>query len=1078
MDTRGNATHGARTDGVADALRGALGACWGAVSTAVLIAAAALAAPAAAQSEQDASGVEALYDGLEWRFIGPYRGGRVAAVAGVIGDPLTYYMGATGGGVWKTTNAGATWANVSDADFNVGTIGAIAVAPSDPNVVYVGAGESPIRGVTTSHGDGVYVSTDAGAHWRHVGLDATRQISALVVHPSDPDTAWVAAQGNPWGPNDERGVFKTDDGGETWRHVLAVDADTGASDLVMDPANPRILYAGMWAHRRSPWFVRSGGESGGIFKSVDGGETWEKLEGGLPELVGKIGVAVAPSNPSTIYAIVEAQEGGLYVSTDSGASWSRKNDSRIIQARAWYYNHINVDPDDENTVYILNAPLLKSIDGGDTFAPMSAPHGDHHDMWFNPDDGDNFINANDGGATVTFDGGATWSSIYNQPTAQFYRVATDNMRPFTVYGGQQDNTTIAIKSDAYDGAIGRDDYEAVGGGESAHIAFDPDNPRYIYATTINATLTEYDAELERTRPIKPYPEYVFGRNARDHKYRFNWNAPIIASPHDPSVLYYGAQVLLKSTDRGVTWEEVSGDLTKNDLEKQGLGGGPITNEQAGAEFYNTIFYIVESPHEQGVIWVGSDDGLVHLTRNGGETWTNVTPRGVGEAHINAIEVSPHDPAKAYIAVAGYKSNDFTPSIYETTNYGAAWRRIDRGLPQDTFARVVREDPRRAGLLFAGTEAGLFVSFDGGEDGWSSLDLNLPPVPITDLAIRHDRLVAATQGRGFWILDELNVVQQVDSAIGEAALHLFEPAPAVRGVGGAGNPGAGDPSADAAPRAAALHAFIGEEVALEDATLTIVIRDAEGASVRTLSSEETENDRCREANADPRNPLTIERPAAQAGLNRWTWDLRRDALRCAQGVRLFAGFAGPRVTPGTYTVEVRAGEETAQTTLTVAVDPRVDAAPEDYAELADYVARTSALLEDLMARVEAARAAKRQIEAHIAFAADHEEGETVADLGEAAIERLEAWIATVTQPKHETFEDDINWPNMLDVQVRHVLDALDRADLPVTAGAKERYGDLEAAWTERGRALDAITAETIAPFNEALAAMGADHAPAP
>ncbi len=1066
---------GADTDGLT---RRRTAARCGAAVLGVAAMAIATVAAASAQSEEDAAGIEAVYDGLEWRFIGPYRGGRVVAVSGVIGDPLTYYMGATGGGVWKTSNAGATWDNVSDADFNVGSVGAIAVAPSDPNVVYVGTGESPIRGVTTSHGDGVYVSTDAGASWAHVGLEATRQISALVVHPSDPDTAWVAAQGNPWGPNEERGVFKTDDGGETWRHVLAVDADTGASDLVMDPSNPRILYAGLWNHRRSPWFVQSGGESGGIFKSVDGGETWDKLEGGLPELVGKIGVAVAPSDPSKVYAIVEAEEGGLFVSDDGGDSWDRTNDSRLIQGRAWYYNHINVDPQDENTVYILNAPLLKSIDGGESFAPMRAPHGDHHDMWFNPEDGRNFINANDGGATVTFDGGATWSSIYNQPTAQFYRVSTDNLRPFTVYGGQQDNTTIAIKSDAYDGSIGRDDYEAVGGGESAHIAFDPDNPRYIYATTINATLTEYDAELERTRPIKPYPEYVFGRNVRDHKYRFNWNAPIIASPHDPSVLYYGAQLLLKSTDRGVTWQEISGDLTKNDLEKQGLGGGPITNEQAGAEFYNTIFYIIESPHEAGVIWVGSDDGLVHLTRDGGESWTNVTPRGVGEAHINAIEVSPHDPAKAYIAVAGYKSNDFTPSIYETADYGRTWRRIDRGLPEDTFVRVVREDPDREGLLFAGTEAGLFVSFDGGDDRWSSLRLNLPPVPITDLKIRQGRLVAATQGRGFWLLDDLSVLRQVEDAVADSALHLFAPAVTARDAGGAGNPGAGDPTADARPLGAALYAFIGEDVELDEAVLTIDIVDADGAAVRTLTSEETDSDLCREANADPRNPLTIERPAAAAGLNRWTWDLRRDPIACVEGVRLFAGFRGPRVVPGEYTVRVGVAGEAAETSLTVEVDPRVDAAPEDYAELAGYLDQAAALLNALIDGVDGARAAQEQIEAHIAFTADHEDAAEIAALGEAAIERLDAWIETVTQPKHETFEDDINWPNMLDVQIRHVLDALDRADLPVTAGAKERYADLEAAWTERRQALDAITAEALAPFNAALAEAGAEHAPAP
>lgn len=1037
-------------------------------------------APAAAQEAADEkSAVEKVYEGLEWRFIGPYRGGRATAVAGVPGDPLTYYFGAAGGGVWKTTNAGATWSNVSDENFNVGTIGAIAVAPSDPNVVWVGTGEAPIRGVTTSHGDGVYRSTDGGTSWAHLGLEATRQISALVVHPTDPDVALIAAQGNPWGDNEERGVFKTIDGGATWEHVLAVDEETGASDLVMDPTNPRILYAGLWPHRRNPWFVKSGSEDGGVYKSVDGGDNWQKLEGGLPSLVGKIGVAVAASNPDKVYAIVEAEpgEGGLYVSNDAGDSWSLVNGSRLIQARSWYYMHIGVDPTDENTVYIMNAPLLKSIDGGKTFEPMSAPHGDHHDMWFNPENGANFINANDGGATVTFDGGETWSSIYNQPTAQFYRVITDNLTPYSVYGGQQDNTTLAIKSDAYDGSIGREDYSVVGGGESAWIAFDENAPRLIYATTINSTLTEYDAELKRTRPIKPYPEYTFGRNPADHKYRYNWNAPIIASPHDPATLYYGAQMLLKSTDRGASWEEISDDLTKNDPEKQGLNGGPITNEQAGAETYNTIFSIVESPHKAGVVWVGSDDGLVHLTRDGGKNWRNMTPRGVGEAHINAIEVSPHDPATAYLAATGYKMNDFAPYIYKTENYGRSWTRLDKGLPNEAFVRVVREDPGRAGLLVAGTEAGAFVSFSGGADGWTPVDFNMPAVPITDMTFRQDDLVAATQGRGFWILDDLEFLRQADAAA-ESALFAFKAPVAVRRSGGEGNAGAGDPTAAAKPGGARIAFFIGEDVDLDDADLMIRILDAEGALIRSYANEKSENDLCRERSADPRSPVTIKTPEPKPGLNIWTWDLQRGAYPCAEGVRIFAGLEGPRVLPGTYTAEIALGEERATTEIVVAPDPRATAPDEAYAELGAKLDEASSLLKALLTAVDTARAAQAQIAAQTELTADHEDAETIARLGEEASGALEAWIATVTQPKHETYDDDINWPNMLDVQIRHLIDAMDRADAPVTEGAKERLADLSAQWTERRAALDEIGEGPLAAFNEALATAGAAYAPAP
>jgi len=1048
-------------------------------AAATLVAAFGFGIQAGAQTEGHS--LEEIYDGMEYRFIGPYRGGRAVAVAGVIDDPLTYYMGATGGGVWKTTNAGRTWDNVSDDQFNVGTIGAIAVAPSDPNVVYVGTGESPIRGVTTSHGDGVYRSSDAGKTWRHVGLEPTRQISALVVHPQDPDTAWVAAQGNPWGPNRERGIFKTGDGGQTWRHVLEVDDRTGASDLVIDPTNPRILYAGMWHHGRTPWFIQSGDVSGGVFKSTDGGETWEELTEGLPDLVGKIGIAVAPSAPETVYAIVEAEEGGLYVSTDGGAEWSRRNDERLIQARAWYYNHIAVDPVDENTVWIMNAPLLKSVDGGETLEPVEAPHGDHHDMWFNPSDGDNFINANDGGATVTFDGGETWSSIYNQPTAQFYRVITDNLEPFTVYGGQQDNTTLAIKSDAFDGAIGRDDQFTVGGGESAHIAFDADDPRLIYATTINATLTEFDRETRRTRPIKPYPEYVFGRDAATHRYRTNWNAPVLVSPHDPSVIYYGTQLVLKSTDRGQSWTEISPDLTRNNPERQGAGGGPITNEQAGAEFYNTLMVIEESPHDAGTIWVGSDDGRVHLTRDGGATWDDVSPRGVGEAHINTIEISPHDPATAYLAVTGYKMNDFSPYIYRTSDFGKRWQRLDEGLPEDTFVRVVREDTERAGMLYAGTEAGAFVALDAEEPDWHSLALNLPPVPITDIEIRRNSLVLATQGRGFWILDDLSPLQQMSDLVAETDFHLFETGKVIRGAGGTANVGTAAPEADVRPEGAPIRFFASESLveALGEApNLTITVRDADGDVVRRYTAEKSPNDVCREKVSDPRSPVEIETPTIEPGFNTWNWDLKRAALRCVKDVHLFAGYAGPRVVPGDFQVTVELGQQSAPMPLKVTADPRADAGRDDYAELERYLDEAYTLMNRLLTDIDLARAARAQIDAQLDIAL--KQGRNVPGLGtEAAAitEKLLAWEDIVTQRRHRTFDDDINWPNNLDVQIRHLIDALDNADAPVTAGARERLVDLRADYRVARERLDRA-AEAIVAFNASLAEAGLSSIPVP
>ncbi len=1007
-----------------------------------------------------------LIGNLEWRLVGPWRGGRVTAVTGVPGNDQLYYMGATGGGVWKTVNAGNSWENVSDEDFNVGTIGAVAVSESDNNVIYVGTGEAPIRGVTTSHGDGMYKSTDAGATWTHIGLPKAGQIARVVIHPKNPDHVYVAVQGNIWGPTEERGVYRSMDGGKSWQPVLQVDNETGATDLVMDPTNPRILYAAMWEHGRKPWFIKSGGTAGGLFKSTDGGDNWEKLEGGLPEMIGKIGVDVSASKPNRIYAIVEAEldEGGLYRSDDAGKTWELINNDRILWSRAWYYIHIKADPINADTVYVLNAPFMKSIDAGVTFEKKSTPHGDHHDHWINPANNLNMINGNDGGATVTFDGGESWSSIMNQPTAQFYRVITDNQMPYRIYGGQQDNSTVAIASQTYGGGIGVSDYYAVGGGESAHIAFDPDAPRLIYATTINGTLTEYDHETKRTRPIKPYPEYVFGQQSKDLRYRTNWNAPITASPHDPHILYYGTQKVLRTSDRGVTWEEISPDLTKNDVDKQGLNGGPLTPENVGAEFYGTVFYITESPHEAGTIWVGSDDGLLHLTRDNGENWDNVTPADLGGAQINAIEVSPHTPGTVYIAVAGYKMNDFTPVIYKGTDYGRRWTRIDRDLPRDNFVRVVREDPERRGLLFAGTEGGMYVSFDDGA-AWQSLDLNLPPVPITDLTIRQDDLVAATQGRGFWVLDDLPIVRQADPALAGKAVHLYEPT-ATAMIGGGRS--ADDNEGENPPSGAVLTYFLAEE---PEEPLMIEISDMNGDVVRTFSSEERDFERCIIGNMDQRIPFEVEYPQAEEGVNQWSWDLRRTGLNCIDDVALFAGFGGATVTPGTYQVKVIADGAESAAELTLLPDPRVEATDDDYEYLASRLEETTVLLNELLDSLAAARKAQSQIEG---LMGDFPDSAELQSAGERAIEKLTEWENTVTQTQYGTYEDEDSMPPMLDVHIRHVLDVLDEAGAPVSSGSLERLSDLQDQWQERKSVLRSITTADIAAINAWANSRGVMH----
>ncbi|NCF63201.1 MAG: glycosyl hydrolase [Gammaproteobacteria bacterium] len=1013
--------------------------------------------PALTAAEPATGTDTARLEGLEWRLVGPYRGGRVTTATGVPGKPNLYYMGATGGGIWKTENAGATWKNISDADFKVGTIGAVAVAESDHNVIYAGTGESPIRGVTTSHGDGVWKSTDAGKSWQHLGLKESGQISRIKIHPQNPDIAFIAVQGQIWGPNEERGIFRTVDGGKSWKQVLKVSENTGASDLAMDPANPRILYAAMWNHGRKPWYIHSGGTDGGIFKSTDGGDNWEKLGGGLPDMVGKIAVDVSASNPERVYALIESEpeKGGLWRSDDAGMSWSLINGHRVLHSRAWYYIHLKADPVNEDTVYVMNVPLMKSIDGGKTWTKMTTPHSDHHDHWINPADNRNMISANDGGATITFDGGETWSSIMNQPTSQFYRVSTDNQVPFRIYGGQQDSSTVSIASRSLYGGIGVADYYDVGGGESAHIAFDPDDPRLIYATTINGTLTEYDHETGLERSIIPYPELVYGKDSRDLKYRTNWNAPVAVSPHDPSIIYYGTQMVLKSVDRGVTWTRISPDLTRNDPQKQGRNGGPLTPENVGAEFYNTLFYIVESPHQAGYIWVGSDDGLVHLSRDGGANWNNVSPPHKGEAMINAIEISPHDPATVYLAVTAYKLNDFRPYIYKTSDYGGRWQRIDEGLPEDTFVRVVREDPARNGLLYAGTEAGMFVSFNDGKE-WQPLKLNLPPVPVTDLAIRQDTLVAATQGRGFWALDDLFLVRASTEGVGSKPVHLFAPKQTAM-FGKRGWPSE-EFEANNPERGVPLYYYLEDGI---EGPLGIEIIDSEGQLVRQYSSEETDFESCLLHNMDPRKPYQPKYPSVKTGLNKWNWDTKRQGFSCVRDITLFEGLDGPSATPGDYTARISVAGKTAEAAFSLTLDPRITASGDEIAAWSARMDETTNLLESVLVSLRQTRKAQGQIKA---LMDEFPKDSNLQQSGQAALIAIEAWDHQIIQPLHETLEDEDAWETMLAGQIRYLLKVIDSTGAPVTDGALSRLADLKSDWATLDSLLEEIRSNHIDPIN--------------
>lgn len=1001
----------------------------------------------------------ARYAGLQWRSIGPYRGGRVTAVAGVPAEPLVYYMGATGGGVWKTEDGGNNWRNISDGYFRVGSVGAIAVADEDPNVIYVGTGESPVRGVSSSWGDGVYKSTDGGRTWAHVGLTDSRQISGIVVHPRNSDIVYVAAQGSRWGPSTERGVYRSTDGGTTWSRVLYVDSITGPSSLVMDPTNPRILYVSMWDHDRTPWRVRSGGKGSGIHKSTDGGTTWTKLAGGLPAgIIGKSSVSVSHANPDRVFALIEADSGGLYRSDNGGKQWTRVNDDRLLRARAWYYIHVHADPSNADVVWVMNAPLLKSIDGGRTFTNVPVPHGDNHALWINPHDSRYVINGNDGGANVSFDGGRSWSTQSNQPTAQFYRVNTDARFPYSVYAGQQDNSSVAVPSRTFGSGIDFTDWHDVGGCESARPAFDPANPRYVYAGCYQGIISEYDADTRVTRNVMAYPALGLAEPSDEQKYRFNWSAPIITSPHDRSTIYHGGNVLLRSTDRGRTWTAISPDLTRNEKDKQGPGGGPITNEGAGGEVYNTIYDVVESPHERGVIWIGTDDGLVHLTRDGGAAWSNVTPRGLGEATINAIEVSPHDRGTAYLAVNRFKWNDNAPYIFRTTDYGKTWTRLTKGIRDGDPVRVVREDPTRRNLLYAGTESGMYLSLDGGAN-WQPWQLNLPRVPVTDLQVRERDLVASTEGRAFWILDDLSPLYAMHDSVVRAPAFLFAPRGAYRvyGMEGQGNVGRNPPPG------ALLYYHLAQAPDSAD-TLRLEILDAEGTVVRALTS--------RPARGVQAPGVTPPRPLPTTpGLHRVNWDLRGEDVGRVPGMFLVSGTRGYRVPSGSYRVRLTIGGMARTQPLDVLDDPRLELTAEEASaratvlravhrqarEVSDYATRLGAVRVQAKALAERVRAAK---------AAD-----TVARAADSLAARASRIEERLVQPRARTFQDVVNFRNGFFDQVLFLAESIDETDAVVTGGMTDRMAELATQWTGLRRDAAAVLEDGVRAVNALAAAQG-------
>lgn len=1001
---------------------------------------------------------ESLFDGLQWRNIGPFRGGRSNAVTGVRGNDNLYYAGYTGGGVWKTEDAGHTWINISDGFFETGSVGDIAVAEADPNVLYVGMGEHAVRGVMTSFGDGVYKSVDGGKTWKHMGLENTRHISDVVVHPDNPDVVLVAAQGAVHGATEERGIYKSADGGKTWRKVLFVDENTGASSLRMDMNNPRILYAATWEHRRYPWKVMSGGPGSAIWKSTDGGETWKKIVKGLPEKMGKIGVSVSRAAPNRVFAIVEAEksEAGVYRSDDGGQSWRHMTNDQLLTARSWYYMEVFTDPQNAEIVYVLNAPMMKSIDGGKTFSRVRVGHGDTHDLWINPDNSRNMILGDDGGAEITYNGGNSWSTLNNQPTAQFYRVNTDNLFPYNVYGGQQDNSSVVIASRSNGGGITEADWTSGPGCESAYIAFDPDNPVVLYGGCYQGLIEALNTRTDEGKDIMQYPSLNLATEPRDMKYRFNWNAPIIASPHDPQTLYHAGNVVFKTTDGGLNWEQISPDLTRNDTTKQGPGGGPFTNEGAGGENYNTIYYLIESPLEEGVLYAGSDCGLVHVTQDGGANWENITPEGLPECSIHSIEVSPHDQGTAYVSANRYKFNDFSAMVYKTTDYGKTWEKVVDGVRKDDFIKVIREDKKVPGLLYAGAERGFYISSNGGQK-WYQLQLNLPVVPINDLKIQDNDLVAATQGRAFWILDDLSALQHTKGQLEGLTMKLFEPNKKTVRFSSGGWGGSAPDVGENPPNGVILDYYLPE--AADSTGMKLEILNAEGEVIRAFSNQKDKS--FKPFPGGPPAPATI---SADKGLNRFAWDFRAETLPAVQGVYVYGNYTGHRVAPGAYRARLIAEGDTSAVTFEIVSDPRLDIDAQDWRTQQAMIKRVENNIADVHHAVNKLRKVKKQITALNEAIGDMEKGKPLVESGKALIEKIDDLESQLVEPRTKSTQDVINWPGQLNAEFFVLKNKLDTHDPRVTEGVRTRLEDLETKWATHQKTMEQLLNEGIPAFN--------------
>ena len=997
---------------------------------------------------------ESDYDALEYRLLGPFRGGRSAAVTGVPNQPNLYYFGSTGGGIWKTTNGGREWENISDGFFG-GSIGAIAVSKSDPNVMYVGGGEKTVRG-NVSSGYGIWKSEDAGKTWTSSGLKNSRHVPRIAIHPTNHNIVYAGVMGNLYKPTQERGVYKSIDGGKTWKKTLFSNAHAGVVDLIMDPTNPRVLYASTWRINRTPYSLNSGGEGSALWKSTDSGETWTEISTnkGFPEgTLGIIGVTVSPLNSQRIWSIIENKDkGGLYRSEDGGETWTQVNSERKLRQRAWYYTRLYADTEDVNTVYVLNVRYHKSTDGGKNFNTYNAPHGDHHDLWIAPEDPKRMIIGDDGGAQVTYDGGETWSTYHNQPTSQFYRVTTDNAFPYRIYVAQQDNSTIRIPHRTDGRAITEDDWESTAGGESAHIAVDPEDNDIVYGGSYDGFLTRRNHKTGTVRAINVWPDNPMGHGAEGMKYRFQWNFPIIFSKHNPNRLYTFSQHVHVTENEGQSWDIISPDLTRNDPEKLKSSGGPITQDNTSVEYYCTIFAAQESPLKEGLLWVGSDDGLINVTQDGGKTWTDVTPKGMPEwMMINSIEPSAFDEGTCYVAGTKYKTGDFAPYLYKTTNYGKSWTKITNGINEEHFTRVVREDPKRKGLLYAGTETGMYISFNDGKD-WKPFQLNLPIVPITDLTIKDNNLIVATQGRSLWMIDDLSVIHQLYNADLSKNI-LFKPKDTYRMRGGsrAGSKTSGTNHPNGVITYFNLKDF------KKDDKVSLTYFDTKGDTIKMFSTK------------DKKNKLTVEK-----GGNKFVWNMTYDGAERLPGMILWwASLQGPRAIPGTYKVSLSIEDSVTSSVVemsqpfTILADPRAESTLADMQKQFDFIKDVNKTMDDAHKSIKKIRAVNKQLSA---FQKQYKDDDIVKELVEKA-KTLEEQLSNIEkelyQTKNRSGQDPLNFPIKLTNKLGHLNSLVSMGDFPPTEQDIAVKNELSGKIKTQLDAFNIILNDEVKAFNAAF-----------